>query len=121
VARTPPHLRSGRTAEHRAGAFLRRQGLRLVDRNYRTPRGEIDLIMQDGDTLVFVEVRYRRNERFGLAGETVDRGKQHRLRLSAEHFLQHLADGLSHPCRFDVVAIAGDERNATITWYRDAF
>lgn len=101
--------------------FLRRQGLGLVERNYRTPRGEIDLIMRDGDTLVFVEVRYRRSEQFGLAGETVDRGKQHRLRLSAEYFLQHLPDGPSPPCRFDVIAIAGDERNARITWYRDAF
>ncbi len=71
--------------------------------------------------LVFVEVRYRRSERFGLAGETVDHSKQRKLRLSAEYFLQQFAGARQRPCRFDVVAIAGDGAGATITWYRNAF
>jgi putative endonuclease len=121
MARTPRHLRSGRTAERRARAYLRRHGLSFIDQNYRTPRGEIDLVMQDGDTLVFVEVRYRRSEAYGLAGETVDRSKQQKLRLSAEYYLQQYFGPRPRPCRFDVVAIAGDSRNGNIVWYRNAF
>lgn len=121
MARTPKHLRSGRKAEKRACAYLRRHGLSLIDQNYRTPRGEIDLVMEDGDTLVFVEVRYRRSEAYGLAGETVDRSKQQKLRLSAEQYLQECYGSRSRPCRFDVVAIAGDSRSGKIVWYRNAF
>jgi putative endonuclease len=120
MARTPPHLRDGSAAERRAEQHLRRQGLRLVARNVRSPFGEIDLVMHHGQVIVFVEVRYRRHTGFGDPVETVDRRKQGRLRASAEHYLRQLADG-DRPCRFDVVTLSGDPKNGTIAWYQNAF
>ncbi|MEA3278839.1 MAG: YraN family protein [Pseudomonadota bacterium] len=99
-----------------ACAYLERRGLRLVQRNYRCRRGEIDLVMRDTGTLAFVEVRYRANMRFGTPAETVDIHKQRRLTAAAAHYLQHQPTTL--PCRFDVIAISGDNR---IDWIRDAF
>ncbi len=112
----------GDEAEAQALAYLQAQGLRLVERNYRVARGpsargaEVDLIMSDRDgTLVFVEVRMRRDTRHGGAAATISRGKQQRCILGAKHYLM----GLSRlpPCRFDVVAIDGDEVN----WLPAAF
>lgn len=111
----PPHLAAGREAEDRACAWLRERGLKLLERNFRCRGGEIDLIMRDGDTLVFVEVRYRRNDRFGGSAVTVDRRKQMRLIAAAHTFLQR--SGQRAPCRFDVVAVTG----ADLDWIPDAF
>jgi putative endonuclease len=72
--------------------------------------------MRDGGTLVFVEVRYRRSDRFGTAAETVDRRKQQRLTAAASHYLQTHPTLL--PCRFDVVAVSGEDR---IHWIKNAF
>lgn len=109
---------TGPQAESLACAHLEHAGLRLVTRNYRCPRGEIDLIMDDHGTLVFVEVRYRRVTTFGQPAETVDRRKRTRLQATAEHYL--LAQRTDRACRFDVVAIHGD-RSPRIEWVRDAF
>ena len=87
----PPHLSSGEAAEEAALRWLEQQGLGLVTRNYRCKAGEIDLVMQDGESLVFVEVRYRRHAGFGSAAESVGTAKQRRLRLAAEHYLQRRA------------------------------
>lgn len=108
---------SGAQAEQLACAHLERAGLRLLTRNYRCPQGEIDLVMDDRDTLVFVEVRYRRSVRFGSPAETVDRRKQARLRAAAEHYL--LSRQADRACRFDVVAVRGEPPR--IEWLRDAF
>ncbi len=108
---------SGAQAEDLACAHLERAGLRLLTRNYRCPQGEIDLVMDDRDTLVFVEVRYRRSNAFGTPAETVDRRKQARLQAAAGHYL--LTRGADRICRFDVVAVSG--RDARIEWLRDAF
>ena len=108
---------SGAQAEDLACAHLERAGLKLLTRNYRCPQGEVDLVMDDRDTLVFVEVRYRRTDTFGTPAETVERRKQARLQAAAGHYLlTHSADCV---CRFDVVAISG--RDARIEWLRDAF
>ncbi|MEE8388193.1 MAG: YraN family protein [Acidiferrobacterales bacterium] len=115
------HLQHGRLAEERARRYLRKQGLKLVVRNYRSPYGEIDLIMRERETLVFVEVRYRRHQAFGLPAETVDWRKQNKLRATAEHFLQNKKNLRDCPCRFDVMTISGDHKNGTIDWYPDAF
>jgi len=108
---------SGVQAEDLACAHLERAGLKLRARNYRCPQGEIDLVMDDRDALVFVEVRYRRSNAFGTPAETVDRHKQARLQAAAGHYL--LAHAADRACRFDVVAISG--RDARIEWLRDAF
>jgi len=115
------HLQHGQQAEDRARRYLGKQGLKLVTRNYRSPYGEIDLIMREREMLVFIEVRYRRNQAFGLAAETVDWRKQNKLRATAEHYLQSHGKMRDRPCRFDVMAISGDSRRGTIDWYPDAF
>jgi len=103
--------------ETAAARYLQAAGLTIAARNYRGRRGEIDLIARDGDTLVFVEVRYRRSSRFGSAGASVDARKQQKLLATAHGYLQQ--HKLDCPCRFDVIAIDGDMQN--IQWIKDAF
>lgn len=112
----------GRSAEKLALAHLRRHGLRHVDSNYRTRRGEIDLVMLDDGCLVFVEVRYRARTNFGSAAETVDRHKRARLAAAAAKYLAAHEAFRYHTCRFDVVGIERDATGDTrIDWRRDAF
>jgi len=107
---------TGRDAESRAEAELARRGLHPVARNYRCRGGEIDLVMRDGACLVFVEVRYRSRDDFGGALASIDRRKQRRLILAAQHYLAR--SGWGGPCRFDVVGLdAGHNTH----WIRDAF
>ena len=115
-------IRRGKDAETRAWHYLQARGLRLLERNYRCRRGEIDLVLQDKDSLVFVEVRYRRRPEFGSAAESVDRRKQSRLIACALHYMQKHPETSTRPCRFDVVAMSGsDNRTSTVEWIRDAF
>lgn len=101
--------RRGNDAEDRALAHLIAGGLRLVERNARTRGGEIDLIMRDRDTLVFIEVRSRRSRRYGGALASVDTRKQQRMLLAARIWLaQHPREAM-HALRFDVVAFEGEE------------
>ena len=96
-------------------------GLKLVCRNYWTRRGEIDLVMRDGNELVFVEVRQRKNTAYGRPEETVNRTKRARLRLAASHFLQQSPEFRSKPCRFDIFAVTGNDVDNTCRWIPDAF
>ena len=112
----------GDIAETRALEHLIGAGLVLVQRNYRVARGprarggEVDLVMRDRDgTLVFVEVRARRDGRFGGAAASIGAAKRERLVFAAGHFLRRL--GNPPPCRFDVVAVDGER----IEWLRAAF
>jgi putative endonuclease len=109
----------GKDAETRAWHYLQARGLQLLQRNYRSKRGEIDLVMQDTDSLVFVEVRYRRQSQFGSALESVDRRKQARLIACARHYIQSYPEAASQPCRFDVVSINGSP--GEVEWVRNAF
>ena len=109
----------GRDAETRAWHYLQSRGLRLLQRNYRSRRGEIDLVLQDQDSLVFVEVRYRSQSRFGSGAESVDRRKQSRLIACAQHFMQTHPRMAQQPCRFDVVSVGGTAES--IEWIRNAF
>ena len=106
----PTSKQAGDAAETLALQHLQRAGLRLVERNYRTPGrggGEIDLIMRAPDgTCVFVEVRQRQNSRHGGAAASVSLVKQRRIVLAARHFLARRAQ--LPPCRFDVVALEGE-------------
>lgn len=113
---TEPAPAIGAAKEELARRYLETRGLRLVARNFRCRRGEIDLIMRDGDCLAFVEVRYRRSERFGTPAESVDPAKQRRILETARHYLQRHPTSLA--CRFDVLAITGI---GCIEWLQDAF
>lgn len=106
----------GDTKEREARALLEQEGLRFVASNIRCKLGEVDLVMRDGDTLVFVEVRYRSSQRFGGAAASVDRRKQARLAAAAAYFLQR--HPVATPCRFDVVAIGPAGQT---NWIRHAF
>ena len=102
------HLLDGENAEQRARQYLQRRGLAFVEANYRCPPGEIDLVMSDGPTIVFVEVRYRRNQSYGGALESIDARKQRKLRSAAQHYLQRRHGKLEVPCRVDVVLVSGN-------------
>lgn len=116
------HNEAGQRAEQVASTFLEQQGLTLVERNYACTRGEIDLIMRDRNTLVFVEVRYRRSRRYGSAAESVDWRKQGKLLATAEHYLQAHPKAARQPCRFDVIALTGQGREPDhVDWIADAF
>ena len=106
----------GSTAEEQAQRYLSLQGLTPVARNYRCKAGEIDLIMQSGGVLVFIEVRLRRSNAFGGALASVDARKQQRLIRTARHYLQH--SRWPGPCRFDVVGMDG---LGGIDWIQNAF
>lgn len=105
----------GAAAEQAAADYLARQGLTLVERNFRCRLGEIDLIMRDGQTLVFVEVRQRASQQFGGAAASIDSRKQQKLVATAQLYLAK--SGKMPSCRFDAVLMQGQ----TIQWIRDAF
>lgn len=111
----------GARFEQRALDCLEHAGLKRVESNYRTRFGELDLVMRDGDTLVFVEVRYRRHARFGGGAASVGPAKRERLVRAAQGFLQTHPQFASAPCRFDVVAFDGDADSPRCDWQRAAF
>lgn len=118
----PPHQQSGQQAEQWAERHLLAQGLQTLARNWRCKRGELDLVMLDGDTVVFVEVRYRLHARWGGAMGSVDAGKRQKLVLAARYFLLKEARWADAPCRFDVVAIEGSDASAAgLNWLKNAF
>lgn len=107
---------AGLAAEELAATFLLNHGLKLIMRNYHCKFGEIDLIMKEGKTLVFVEVRLRTNHRFGSASASITPQKQQKLLLTAQHYLQQHGDC---PCRFD--AILMNQANVQhIEWIHNA-
>ena len=110
----------GGNAEAQALDYLVRRGLREVARNFRSRGGEIDLIMQDGGCLVFVEVRYRKSASFLMPATSVDSRKQRKILRTAALFLSRNGRLADQTTRFDVVAITGD-RQRKIQWLRDAF
>ncbi|WP_249671813.1 YraN family protein [Pseudomonas abieticivorans] len=113
---------AGREAEAQALRHLEQQGLHLLARNWLCKHGELDLVMLDGDTVVFVEVRYRLHAGWGGALESVDARKREKLVVAAQVFLQKEARWADHPCRFDVIALEGTAGQAQrLNWLRDAF
>ena len=106
-SRQPTSVSLGRDAEARALTFLLQQGLTLIEKNFRCPAGEIDLIMQDAHMLVFIEVRSRKDRRFGGAAASVGPVKQRRLWRSAAFYLLRFRQPPA--CRFDLVAIEADD------------
>ncbi|MCC7636069.1 YraN family protein [Stenotrophomonas rhizophila] len=111
--------RRGAAVETAAQAYLRQAGLSPISRNARYRGGELDLIMRDGETTVFVEVRYRASAGFGGGAASVDLRKRRKLVLAAQLFLAAHPDLAERPCRFDVIDASGDPPQ--LHWLRDAF
>ncbi len=110
----------GQWGETLAAHFLESQGMRIVDRNFRAGHGEIDLICQDGETLVFVEVKTRRSANYGPPESSITRSKQRQLYNVATAYIQQHPE-LDCDFRFDVVVIDGTPQSHTIRYYPNAF
>lgn len=107
----------GQNYEQKAEAFLKEQGLILVERNFLCKMGELDLIMRDKAVLVFVEVRFRQSNSFGGSEASISPAKQKHLIRAAQLYLQKRYGNRPPMCRFDVVAISGENMN----WIKNAF
>lgn len=122
MARAEPDRRArGDAVETAALAFLQQRGLRLLARNASARGGELDLVMAEGDSVVFVEVRYRGSAAFGGGAASVDAGKRRRLVRAAQAWLLRHPRHADAPCRFDVIAASGDPAAPAFDWLRDAF
>ena len=111
-------MNRGQRAERHAVIYLRKQGLKIVDTNFRAPGGEVDIIARDDQTLVFVEVRFRETNRFGSARETIDNKKQQRVIKAATHYLQQRQLWDKIACRFDTICITTGDG---LIWEQGAF
>ncbi len=110
----------GRSAEMLAARYLATQGLKALCANFRCRSGEIDIVMQEGATIVFVEVRYRASNSFLDPLESITVQKRDRIVRAARHFLQTRRGGSQAPCRFDVVTLLGDLADPRIQWIKAA-
>lgn len=109
---------TGQAAERHAEQFLLARGLRLLDRNWRCPRGELDLVMLDGDTVTVIEVRARGHAGYGGAAGSVHAGKQRRIAAATQAWLIAHPRWAEAPLRFDVLAYEGEE---PCEWLKAAF
>ena len=118
----------GQHAENACCEYLKRQGLKLITQNYRSHWGEIDLIMQDAETLVFIEVRFRKNDYYGDGLESVNSQKQQRISKTAQQYLQN--ETKLKNARIDVVAMSqrpqniqsnDKQDNYIFNWVKNAF
>ncbi|BDU23235.1 YraN family protein [Dyella sp. GSA-30] len=112
---------TGNVFEDHAYAALQRAGLALLARNYYTRHGELDLIMLDRQTVVFIEVRYRKNARCGSALDSITSGKRTKLILAAQKWLMSNPKHAHRACRFDVVTYDGALEQPHMDWLRNAF
>jgi putative endonuclease len=117
MAIKPSTSQTGKNAEELAASFLQQQGLTLLSSNYRCKFGEIDLIMRDHKSLVFVEVRLRSNANFGGAASSITLQKQRKIAMTAEHYLQQHGN---QACRFDAILMDRSQPQ-NIEWIKNAF
>lgn len=113
------HSNKGNRAEKLACTYLEDNGLTLIDKNFHSRFGEIDLIMQHLDTTVFIEVRYRKNMHYGGAKASINYTKQQKIRKTALYYMQKLGHEVN--ARFDVIAITGENKKQNIEWIKNAF
>jgi putative endonuclease len=112
---------TGKWAEDMALAHLENKGLILIERNYRIPAGEIDLIMKDNELTVFIEVKYRKNNSFYDIRESIDKRKCDRIIKTGLYYQQSSGAGSDMMYRFDIVLITGNPDRPGIQWIKDAF
>ncbi len=111
----------GRWAEQAALEYLLTKRLKLLDKNFRSAFGEIDLIMQDENIVLFIEVRYRSSNHFHTALESINRKKCERIIATSHQYLSENRSASKLDCRFDVVALSGPQETPTIEWIKNAF
>lgn len=111
---------TGLAAEDLACRHLEQRGLTTVARNYRTRYGELDLVMREGETLVFVEVRYRHGDEYGDGVDSIDRRKQGKLTRTANAYLQSHYPNRPPPCRIDVISVSANLDDPSIEWLQNA-
>lgn len=114
-------IESGKTAENLACDYLQQQGLILLARNFRSRYGEIDLILREGNTIVFTEVRARKKNNLVDSLQSVNASKQKKLIKTALYYLQTNSKLMDYPARFDVIAITNSHAESQINWIKDAF
>ena len=107
--------------EKLAESFLNKRGLRTLERNYNSRFGEIDLIMEDEDVVVFVEVKYRKSSQHGSGADAVTFHKQGRISRTAAWYLAMNPHRAEQVCRFDVISINPQEKDQGINWIKSAF
>ncbi|SFV69471.1 Predicted endonuclease distantly related to archaeal Holliday junction resolvase [hydrothermal vent metagenome] len=111
----------GNKVEDYALKYLKNKGLSLIERNYLTKYGELDLVMLDNNTLVFIEIRYRKKSDFGSAVETVNLKKQKKIINTAEYFLNEYEQYQHYDCRFDVLGVDNILKYKNVSWIKNAF
>lgn len=121
----------GEQTEKIAANYLTAKGLVFINKNFQCKLGEIDLIMREGQHLVFVEVRYRKSQQFGGAAASISQKKQQRCLRTAEYYLQKNSQWMNFPCRFDVILLSQKTNSHTqfndendilhIDWIKNAF
>ena len=109
----------GKACEKLACDYLKKNGLKLIDKNFHSRYGEIDLIMLHQDMVVFIEVRYRKNQNFGGAKASVTLSKQQKIQKTALFYMQKKGRELN--ARFDVIAMTGEQNSPSIEWIKNAF
>jgi len=111
----------GRWAEQTALEYLLTKKLKLLDKNFRSTIGEIELIMQDKNIILFIEVRYRSSNHFHTALESINRKKCERIIATSHQYLSEHRSASQLDCRFDVVALSGPQETPMIEWIKNAF
>jgi putative endonuclease len=119
----PPGMRTeaGRDAEEAVCAYLGKRGIRILERNFRSRGGEIDIIAREGDVLAFVEVRFREEDGHGLPEESVGVVKRRRIAAAARAYLATVPPDSWREARFDVAAVDGGDCGPVIRYYAGAF
>jgi len=112
---------TGDAAEEIACSYLKKQGLKLLDQNFHGKYGELDLVMQDSDSIVFVEVRYRKQTNFGSPQESINYQKQQKIIKTALYYLQRQPEWQNAAARFDVIGITSGDSQPDIEWIQNAF
>lgn len=120
---SPLRQRRGRKGEDEAARYLESRGLRILERNVRFPFGELDLVAEEREAVVFVEVKTRSSSAWGRPARAVNRTKRWRLSRAADAYLRRHPRLRQRPCRFDVVEVYLDERERVqrVEWIRSAF
>lgn len=114
------HLVSGKRAENLAASFLKKHGVKILSRNTAYPTGELDIVAEDHQSIIFVEVKYRRDASYGTASEMVSASKQKKLRNTALLWMQEHDPNMLKASRFDVIAISNKDHKQ-IDWIKNAF